>query len=332
MHTESALTFPATTASVPVEVSCVDCGSSRVQRLVDCQLALPGIGLPDQEKQLITAHSGGALYRCHECKLGFRFPQLTEQELQVLYSAMPTRRWKYDPTKNIAWDLARRWLLKQPQPPSGSLRKLLDVGAFDGVFLSSLDSTYSRFAIEPSHEARQSLRSSGVQILGEFLKPPGNADRQTMDVVTLFDVFEHLRQPGLSLSHAWEYLKPGGLLIVSTGNLDHWTWRWTNGDHWYSNTVQHLTFASPSFFRNWARKHGGSLKFEKLHPHQKSDWLSKMTRSLDVFVWGARMRPIWRTIAGGLMRIPGCSAWRHRQQAPYAPELADHILVVIQKC
>ena len=45
----------------------------------------------------------------------------------------------------------------------------------------------------------------------------------SFDAVTLFEVIEHLREPLELLRECHRVLKPGGLLVLSTGNTASWT-------------------------------------------------------------------------------------------------------------
>lgn len=310
-------------------VHCVDCGSANVVDCGPCPLTSAIKGLPDYEKQLITARGAGQLYRCQDCWLGFRFPQVDETELQALYANMPTRRWRYEAQINTAWELARSWL--QRNTSDDSSRRLLDVGAFDGIFLNSLGTDWNRFAVEPSSDAVTKLEAMGIPVIDRFLAPPTPEHAGTFDVVTMFDVFEHLRQPGQSLTEALEFLKPGGHLILSTGNCDHWTWSWLRGDHWYCHPLQHLTFGSTRFFQRWATRHNVELVQSTPHPHHPAALTTRCWRSMETVLWGGLRTPGWKAASSLLTRIPGFKYLRHRQTGPYAPELADHLFVVIRK-
>ncbi|MEZ5942748.1 MAG: class I SAM-dependent methyltransferase [Planctomycetaceae bacterium] len=311
-------------------VRCVDCGSDSVINRGPCKLTSAIDGLPEYEKQLISDRGAGQLYQCKSCGLGFRFPQVGEAELQALYANMPTRRWKYEQQVNTAWQLASKWLSNLNRTDSAKPR-LLDVGAFDGIFLKSLGDSWDRFAVEPSESACESLEAMGVTVIDRFLNPPAVEHAEQFDVVTLFDVFEHLRQPGHSLSDAVQFLKPGGHLILSTGNCAHWTWKWLEGDHWYCHPLQHLTFATPQFFTNWAEQSNCQVRQMTPHPHHPGTFRKQFQRVLETTVWGGLKSNWLRPVSSLCMRIPGLSYLRHRATGPYAPELADHLFVVLEK-
>jgi SAM-dependent methyltransferase len=301
-----------------------------VNDLGECTLTTAIRGLPEYERDLITASGAGRLYQCRDCRLGFRYPQVDDAALQMLYSRMPTRRWKYQSQVNTAWDLGRKFLDRIQDLGTGP-RRILDIGAFDGIFLKSLSAKWDRYAIEPSADAQTALQQEGITVVGDFVAPPPPALAGTFDVVTLFDVFEHLRQPGVSLGQAAQFLRPGGHLLLSTGNMQHWSWNWVRGDHWYCHPLQHLTFGSPEFFRKWALRHGCRYLEATLHPHHPAPWATVCSQTLETVLWGLRQSNRWQWLAKLMLRLPGFGTLRHRQAAPYAPALADHLFVVLQK-
>ncbi|MDP1796537.1 MAG: class I SAM-dependent methyltransferase, partial [Planctomycetaceae bacterium] len=250
--------------------------------------------------------------------------------LQRMYAAMPTERWQYE-SHNVAWTLAQKWLQKQ-HAQTDRLR-ILDVGAFDGAFLKTLPSTWDRQAIEPSAAARRDLEQAGVACVTDFLSQPRQEDAGTFDVVTMFDVFEHLPNPSDSLNHALAYLKPSGHLLLSTGNCDHWTWRLLGGWHWYVTTPQHIVFGNDRYFRTLAQTFNAQLRICDQHPHQNQPVRRHISQIIESLVFAGRQSTSWlfNSATRALLYVPGFGAFRHRESAPYSPAIPDHIFVVIQK-
>jgi 2-polyprenyl-3-methyl-5-hydroxy-6-metoxy-1,4-benzoquinol methylase len=101
-------------------------------------------------------------------------------------------------------------------------RELLDVGCYTGFFLEqSRERGWKVQGVEPSKWAADYARSTlGVPVFNgpieSWSPPPG----QRFDVVTLWDVLEHLTDPVSVLTRARELLRPDGLLAFTTHNLD----------------------------------------------------------------------------------------------------------------
>jgi len=134
--------------------------------------------------------------------------------------------------------------------PSGrtDLDKLryLDVGCGGGIFAESaarLPTTVSVTAIDPSpgvlaiarqHKKRDPALTHKLTYLPatiETLSPllaSQPQDQQKFDVVTLFEVIEHVDHPAAFLDQCGEFVKPGGWLILSTIARTWTSWFTTN--------------------------------------------------------------------------------------------------------
>jgi SAM-dependent methyltransferase len=101
-------------------------------------------------------------------------------------------------------------------------RELLDVGSYTGFFLEQARERGWRVqGVEPSKWAAEYARSSlGIPVFNgpiEAWVPPAG---RRFDVVTLWDVLEHLTDPVSVLRHVRGLLRPDGLVAFTTHNLD----------------------------------------------------------------------------------------------------------------
>jgi 2-polyprenyl-3-methyl-5-hydroxy-6-metoxy-1,4-benzoquinol methylase len=108
-------------------------------------------------------------------------------------------------------------LLARHSPRPGSL---LDVGCSAGFFLEQAQAAGWRVeGLEPNPATAQAAAARlGCQVCNEPLEEGAALPAQGLDAVTAWDVIEHLREPRLLLKQAWQALKPGGLLGLSTPN------------------------------------------------------------------------------------------------------------------
>jgi SAM-dependent methyltransferase len=129
----------------------------------------------------------------------------------------------------------------------GERFSILDVGCFDGAFLRSLHGDLDRFGVEILPEAAQRAEAEGVRILSaDFARLADEPTRY--DVVTAFDVIEHVENPHLLMSLLSQVLKPQGLLILSTGDLDSRTWQLMRHRYWYCAIPEHISYLSVHWF------------------------------------------------------------------------------------
>ena len=104
---------------------------------------------------------------------------------------------------------------------AASSRSIYDIGCGDGAFLSACKREGFEVAgCEPQERAREQARKNlGCRIDGDlFSEAPVNS----LDIVTAWQVIEHVENPGEMIRKIHDYLKPGGLFAVSTVNLSSW--------------------------------------------------------------------------------------------------------------
>ncbi len=311
-------------------VTCPGCDGIDTRDKGPCRRPMFLDTLSPEERRLTEGLVTARLRVCDRCGLGFRQPIPNDAELRELYARMPVKRWSSEPTNNVGWTLAREWLRrswKEERAPA-----VLDVGAFEGGWLKTLPAGWRKAAIEPSETGRTALKSAGIECVADFLRAPADEQRGRFDLVTMFDVFEHLPRPTQALAEAADYLRPGGWLMLSTGNCEHWSWRHIGGDHWYCEPIQHVRFGGPRYFHWVSAKMGVRLVTCRAHAHQRLPWRDRLTQGLETIVFGARRRVSWWTLAvKGLLHLPGWSYLRHKTSGPYAPGLQDHLFVVCEK-
>ncbi len=235
-------------------VACVQCGAParRVGPLA------PGLAFAG--RALDAPLPGGSLYRCPACALAFRWPRLSSDALNALYAAGETAHWRYDLADRRDWQIALGHLARRAPG------RILDVGCFDGAFLGHVPPAWQTFGVEVDGAARAQARARGVEIVGEdAMAPLGGGP---FDVITAFDLVEHMPDP-LALLEAWAAaLAPGGSILVGTGNAAAAAWRFMGSHYWYGAIPEHLSFISPEWCRAAAPRAGLTLQDVAFYSHQ----------------------------------------------------------------
>jgi SAM-dependent methyltransferase len=165
--------------------------------------------------------------RCDRCGLIRLDPLPSWEELQQHYpeeyEAFQERResWLFRLGQQRQW--ARRVHAVQRYWRRGPGR-VLDVGCATGEFLAAMQQRgWSVAGIEPSPaaaaRARDRLGATAVQAapLEQAVLPAGS-----FDLVTLWDVLEHLADPGAALRRLAGALRPAGFLALGVPSLDAW--------------------------------------------------------------------------------------------------------------
>ena len=200
--------------------------------------------------ELETPLPGGHLLQCNDCHLLWRSPCPDKSVLDALYAAASGDYWSSDGSIRKDFDLAAQFLSKNVEPGG----RVLDVGCFDGGLLSRLDTAIQRFGVEINSEARSRAQERGISILGSDLGDITELGRE-FDAVVAIDVIEHVHDPYRMLADMAAMVRPGGVVLVSTGNTDAWSWRLMRSRYWYCVVPEHISFINP----RWCRAKASSL-------------------------------------------------------------------------
>lgn len=302
-------------------IQCV-CGSTDVEDWGPCRIPASS-RLSERETLLSQQLEPGHLYRCRQCLLGLRLPRPDIQALEELYSAMKSDRWK---NKELLGTAQSRVInaISHGRP---SRIRVLDVGAFNGRFLAALPPHLEKYAIEPSTGGQQTLSDRGIKILKPFLEPAAADECEQFDVVTMFDVFEHLSDPSGGMQALMSYVKPGGSLFVGTANLDHWSWRATKGNHWYLDSIQHIVVGSRSYFERLQHQLPPSLLRICNLSHQDGSFSERIRQTAQMIYFGARNQTGNAGVCLRMMHtVPFFRRLAHKETVPYTQYLRDHLL------
>ena len=241
-------------ASKPYVESCpVGCHS----RLADSDIILPQ----------------GPLKRCSECG------QLVSRCSEELYwKSMdefddPKGTW---PSGKAADRLLRhtKQIIRRVERFLGKKRgeiRLLDVGCSNGSFISAAQSLgIHAEGVEPAAAPAQAAMESGLKVHQGLLQDIHLPDT-SFDVVTVFEVIEHLKDPLSLFKECHRILHKGGFLVIRTGNTDSWTAHYMK-DRWeyfrISEHGGHISFFNPISMGKLAERSG--FEVERLKTHRVS--------------------------------------------------------------
>ena len=190
-----------------------------------------------------TEVSPGIVLRCRSCGHGFRRGSFSDAELGELYASMDTSRYESEGPCRLKTARRHMSLVQSSNGPQGG--RLLDVGCASGVFLeSAAQSGWQVSGIEPNrnlaHAAMGRLKSAHIEnsTLAEAQLPPGS-----FDVVSAWDVLEHVPDPTAFLRQCAGFLKPKGVLWIKVPDIGSPQAR-VMGDKWPIYLPEHLGYFS----------------------------------------------------------------------------------------
>ncbi len=177
----------------------------------------------DDARRLYTLVEGYATVQCRHCRFVFMSPRPTSDYLNAYYQNAPV----YSLTSARAADYAavvadRAGLIHrftEKLPTTARSGTAVDLGAGNGNTVKALETLgYDAVGVELSDEARK----AGESLFHVRLQDGDLTafDTDSLSLLTMFDVLEHMLDPAALLTEAYARLKPGGGLIIGVPNFD----------------------------------------------------------------------------------------------------------------
>lgn len=277
-----------------------------------------------------------ALYWSEEQELGRIFPMPTPDDLRRFYvddyyTHEVAHQNRIDPAPTIGerMRVAIAWRSRHRQLPDaaffddlvgGSPRRLCDVGCGDAALLADLAARgHDVLGIEPDAKARRAAADRGVATVeGSGETMPDDVPRESFDLVTMIQAFEHVSDPRQTLENLISLVRRGGTLVLETPNSACLGFR-QSGPAWYhTDAGRHIWYFSEtslgrlmreaglevtgSYYAGYTRQFGNywiaseQEVWDKLYgdgaaPHPRP-------RPSEAAAWGL----LWRTLLGGQQR------------------------------
>jgi SAM-dependent methyltransferase len=266
----------------------------------DSELLYPGTLPARAENSLLrfrsTSNSYGLhtdILRCLHCGLVFATPSYSDQDLIRLYTEVVDPRYVAEREGRF---LTFRRNIRAIGRLVGSRRgRLLDVGCHIGVFVEIAQKEgWDAWGVEPSRWAAGYAQGRGLQVLATTVADAGFADG-SFDIVTMWDVIEHLADPAAELRTIHRILRPSGLLVIHTMNVEslvarlmgsRWPWLMEMHRFFFSPRTLNLMLGQVGFRQFEVKRQGRYLRLEyavsRLAPYlpRVSKYMLRTTRAL----------------------------------------------------
>lgn len=183
----------------------------------------PAASLQRDWRAFRCTHSGYGrhppIVECQRCGLVYTDPRPDGDDIAATYQAVEDPLYIEEREGRVlTFEHHLKPLERLTGPPDG--RPLLDVGAYTGVFVEiAAQHSWDAWGVEPSRWAVQQAKARGLRVLQGTLET-ADLPEAFFDVVTMWDVIEHLTDPRGALQQAHRLLRPGGLLVVHTIDID----------------------------------------------------------------------------------------------------------------
>ena len=212
------------------------------------------------------------IVQCNNCGHIYSNPRWQGSELLQAYEAVEDETYvleKAGREKTFAKHLESIEKITGP----GAGRDLLDVGAYVGIFVEvACNHGWQAVGVEPSEWAAGVAVANGIPVIHGTLEAPDLADRR-FDVITLWDVIEHVDDPSGELARCYELLKPGGMLAIHTMDVDsliarlmgqRWPWLMDMHVQYFARRTMRLFLKKNHFEIIWEGSQGRYLSLRYL--------------------------------------------------------------------
>ena len=256
---DAPVTFPWVSCET---VRCNLCGADEPDVLLDAT------GSPQRsQRDLQYAASGDTplqdrLVRCRRCGLVYVSPRPQRQAIEHAYAEVDNSLYlEQGSERSRTFARAIRWLEK-----AGARKgRLLDVGCAGGFFVKAAgDAGWAAEGLEISRHLCQFGRDAlGVSITQGTLERAPFLE-QSFDVITFWDVLEHVADPSGTLDRAKRLLKPGGHLLVNYPDYGSLWAKWLGRRWWFLIDV-HIYYFTPATLAKLLEKHGFQMCLQRRH-------------------------------------------------------------------
>lgn len=194
------------------------------------------------------------LRSCDNCKIEFYEPKIVGDE--KFYNALQKFEWYYLQDKF-------EYTITQNLIKHGDV--VLDVGCGAGAFSKKVEKNGGKFiGLELSEGAIRKGLSNGIKIKKQTIQEYAHTNPQSVDLVTSFQVCEHVPDLKEVIESKVLVLKPGGYMIIAVPSNSSFLKNVTNGI--LNMPPHHITRWSDEVFEFIAKRY--DLKIESLN-HEK---------------------------------------------------------------
>ncbi len=189
---------------------------------------------------------------CNSCKAYFLSPRPNEELLAKAYNTdyYGSSEEKFEGLFEKAMDYFRKRRAKRLCKYLDYKASVLDIGCGNGRFLKKLlkygDYELNGIELEGNAAKRASLIPEIKLKIGVIEE--NDFPQESMDAITMFQVFEHLTEPQKTLKIIHKILKKNGILVMSFPNIASFQAKLFKGRWLHLDPPRHLFYFIPSDF------------------------------------------------------------------------------------
>ena len=297
---------------------CPGCGGNQVKAIKE-----RGLSLTETFHDNVFVQQEYGIQRCLMCGLVFKDSILSQTDFTRYYDSIDFKRWEPPrpfPTERFVLDFLR----SLPEQSS-----FLDFGCSTGRLLSNVVAKYACFGYEINQSAADEASDKGLTMFDSIAKLRDH--RPGFDAILLIDVFEHLDNPTETLGLLTDLIKPGGFLILVTGNANCWACETDLPNFWYFRNIQHLCMITRNYAESLAKTFKIRVHVWKELSHYDTTLWQKAIQMLRHVTYSAMKRWAIATRYPVITIVPILkNAAKWKVPPPYSAS-KDHAVVIFVK-
>lgn len=195
------------------------------------------------------------LSRCSNCGFVFATRRPTDEELSAHYNNYSRNDYLSPITIKRYHEILDRFEAVR------STNRLLDVGCGIGYFLDvAKQRGWEVYGTEYTDKAIEICAAKGITMHKGVLDPK-NYPAESFDVITSFEVIEHINQPNPEIANMASLLRKGGYLYITTPNFNSLLRYHLKGAYNVICWPEHLSYYTPATLHRLMKRHGLQKKF-----------------------------------------------------------------------
>lgn len=213
----------------------------------------------------------GRIVTCKNCGLKYIHPR--DEKIEDIYENIKDE--KYLKSEEARIDNARKDIAEiERYQQKGSI---LDIGCGPGLFLKvAREKGWRGQGIELSKWAFEYGKKQGLSMINKNLED-ASLESGSFDVVTMWDVIEHVEDPSRLLKEAHRIMKKSGLLVLNTPDIGSLFAKLT-GKRWWNLMRMHIYYFDRKTIRKILEKSGFEIIKVKSYarvitPKHAVEWL-----------------------------------------------------------
>lgn len=304
------------------------------------------------------------IVKCLNCSLMYTNPRLTEDELQLLYSSNSHLggNWRDFPylfdlsqpddlqsvnthepeirIRSAAWQVGLIDSYLEKLHKERNQVQILDVGCGLGGFMKAAENAgYRVWGCDISPDRINYARDVYKLKHAHLGQAHEVFSGKTFDIITLWDVVEHLTDPVGLLKKLRNLLHPEGLIVILTMSTDSVTYKLMKKSWYYIDPVGHLYYFSHTTMKNLFKISGFRYlewKYDSTaHTPKKiliHTIVSGLTRGLlNLFFFQVYSNPLLYRIIGRYVSIAANNKIPHKRMLKRLENLTPYLLSVTYK-